>query len=60
MDLSDIDSLEEELRLELERFEHILEEESADVSGDQHQSKSLNAFEVAQAEGEREELQDRS
>jgi hypothetical protein len=58
---TDIDSLEQELRLELEKFEHIFDDDatSAQSGGANVRRTSLNEMELAQAEGEKEVLQDR-
>lgn len=58
--LCDVDALEQELRLELERFEHLFDEDIEEASvSNLNISNSLNAFELAEAEGEKEFLQDK-
>ena len=51
---SDIDYLERELRKELEEFDHLLADETSTRS-----LTFLSPFELAEAEGEKEALQDR-
>lgn len=51
---SDIEYLERELRRELEEFDHLLADETA-----VHSLEFLGPFELAEAEGEKEALQDR-
>lgn len=51
---SDIEYLERELRKELEEFDHLLADDTSTAS-----LAFLNPFELAEAEGEREALQDR-
>jgi chromosome segregation ATPase len=56
MSSTDLESLEHELKKELEEFDTFLCDERWNSN---HAPKSLSAFEIAEAESEKEELQDR-
>lgn len=57
----DIDSLEQELRKELEKFEYIFQDEvktESEIEPRRKLSQTLSQFAIAQAEGEKEQLED--